>query len=58
MGSWQGLVLLALEGLFFNTVSATIVESQITNTFHSSVAFNGDSSKLIDNQGLDGNYDG
>ena len=40
------------------TTTMTPVESPIVNTFHSSVAYNGDSSKLVDNQGLDGNYDG
>ena len=30
--------------------------SQIVNTFQSSVCCNGDSSKLVDNKGLDGKY--
>ena len=30
------------------------MESQIVNTFHSSSSFNGDSSKLVDNEGLGG----
>ena len=31
-------------------------ESQIVNTFQSSVAWNGDSYKLVDDMGLDGKY--
>ena len=38
------------------TLSDVPEESQIVNTFQSSVAFNGDSNKLVDNEGLDGEY--
>ena len=41
--------------LVFN-ISELPYESQIVNTFQSSVDFGGDSYKLVDNMGLDGIY--
>ena len=37
-------------------LSVMPMESQIVNTFHSSSSFNGDSSKLVDNEGLGGDF--